>query len=44
MSSPSWPTPPSAWSPPNATRADEARKGWKKDLKVVERRWRRWQG
>ena len=25
-------------------RAEEARKGWKKDLKVVERRWRRWQG
>jgi len=24
--------------------AQEARKGWKKDLKVVERRWRRWQG
>jgi len=25
-------------------RASEARKGWKKDVKVVERRWRRWQG
>jgi CHAD domain-containing protein len=25
-------------------RAEEARKGWRKDLKVVERRWRRWQG
>jgi CHAD domain-containing protein len=25
-------------------RAEEARKGWKKDLKEVERRWRRWQG
>ena len=25
-------------------RAREARAGWKKDLKVVERRWRRWQG
>lgn len=24
--------------------ADECRKGWKKDLKDVERRWRRWQG
>ena len=24
--------------------ADETRKGWKRDLKVVERRWRRWQG
>lgn len=25
-------------------RAEEIRKGWKKDLKEVERRWRRWQG
>ncbi len=25
-------------------RAETARKGWKKDLKEVERRWRRWQG
>jgi CHAD domain-containing protein len=25
-------------------RAEEARTGWKKDLKEVERRWRRWQG
>ena len=24
--------------------AAEARKGWKRDLKEVERRWRRWQG
>ena len=24
--------------------ADETRKGWKRDLKEVERRWRRWQG
>ena len=24
--------------------ADETRKGWKRDLKDVERRWRRWQG
>ena len=25
-------------------RASQARKGWKKDVKEVERRWRRWQG
>jgi len=24
--------------------ADQARRGWKRDLKDVERRWRRWQG
>jgi CHAD domain-containing protein len=24
--------------------AEETRKGWKRDLKEVERRWRRWQG
>jgi CHAD domain-containing protein len=24
--------------------AAETRKGWKRDLKEVERRWRRWQG
>jgi len=30
--------------PAQRERAEEARKGWRKDLKVVERRWRRWQG
>ena len=25
-------------------RAADIRRGWKKDLKEVERRWRRWQG
>ena len=24
--------------------AAETRKGWRRDLKEVERRWRRWQG
>ena len=24
--------------------ANEARKGWKRELKEVERRWRRWRG
>ena len=43
-SSPNWPTPPSAWWPRSASVPQEARKGWKKDLKEVERRWRRWQG